>query len=170
MLRIILSILICLIVIPGNNYKMADDKIKNFLKIISQIESSGGKNYNHPLIKKGPHTGHRAIGKYGLMPNTVSEIINRIRMSGASTPELQNLSKLDPHVLKTTLETNPEIENKLAEALAQRVLEKQQDEEKAAYSWFQGHNLSPERIEEEPYKEHDYVKKYNMYKNMLSEE
>jgi hypothetical protein len=148
------------------NLKMGDKKqqIKSFLKNISQVESSGGTNYNHQLIQKGIHKGHKAIGRYGLMPNTVVEVLNRMKMNGTLTPELQQLKGLDADTLKQTLETKPELEDQIAENLADRVLERQQDEDKAAYSWHQGHNLSPDRINQKKYQEHDYVKKYNEYK------
>jgi hypothetical protein len=149
-------------------FKMADKdkKVKSFLKNISQIESSGGTNFNHDLIQKGIHAGHKAIGRYGLMPNTVNEVLNRLRLAGQLTPELQQLKNLDPETLKSTLEANPAMEDQIAESLANRVLERQQDEEKAAYSWHQGHNLSPKKISNSPYQEHDYVKKYKELKKL----
>lgn len=152
--------------------KMSDsvNRNKRFLKTISQIESSGGKNYNHDLIQKGIHTGHKAIGRYGLMPNTVNEVLNRMRMTGTLTPELKQLQQLDPQTLKATLESNPELEDQIAESLAERVLNRQQDEEKAAYSWHQGHNLTPDAISQKPYQEHDYVKKYNEYKKLMGDD
>ena len=140
-------------------------KIKSFLKNISNVESSGGKNFNHDLIQKGMHTGHKAIGRYGLMPNTVNEVLNRMRIKGTLTPELEKLNKLDATTLKSTLEQSPELEDQIAETLAERILERQQDEEKAAYSWHQGHNLTPDKITQQNYLDHDYVKKYNELKS-----
>lgn len=146
--------------------KMSDKQkqIKSFLKNIEGVESSGGTNYNHELIQSGIHKGDSAIGRYGLMPNTVNEVLNRARMNGEMTPDLQKLQSMDHETLKSTLENNPELEDKIAEKLAGRVLDRQQDENKAAYSWHQGHNLTPEQIDEKDYKNFDYVKKYNEYK------
>lgn len=160
------------ILLWGKSFAMEDEKklkIKSFLKNISQVESSGGKNYNHDLIQKGIHTGHKAIGRYGLMPNTVKEVLVRMKQKGTLTPDLQKLNDLDPVTLKDTLEKNPDLEDQIAETLADRVLDRQQDEEKAAYSWHQGHNLSPDKIEEKQYKDHDYVKKYNTYKKLVGD-
>jgi len=147
------------------NYQMSDPKIKQFLTKIKQVESSGGINTNHPVIKSGIQAGDRAAGSYGLMPNTVHEIINRMRIHGTLTPELKQLNNLDPNTLKNTIEKNPNLEEQLAEHLAQRVLDRQQDEEKAAFSWNQGHNLTPEEIEKRDYKNSDYVKKFNKVKS-----
>lgn len=154
-----------------NFLKMADKKaqIKSFLKNISQVESSGGKDYSHDLIQSGIHAGDKAIGRYGLMPNTVSEVLNRMKISGTITPELEKLKTLDHPTLKQTLETNPELEDQIAEALAGKVLDRQQDEEKAAYSWHQGHNLTPDKVSQK-YKNNDYVKKYNELKKLTGDE
>jgi hypothetical protein len=153
--------------------KMNDGRkqqIRSFLNNISQIESSGGKNFNHSVVKTGIHAEHKAIGRYGLMPNTIAETLNRMRISGTLTPELKELNKLDTQTLKSTLENNPELEDQIAEALASRVLDRQKDEEMAAYSWNQGHNLSPNDITQASYKDHDYVKKYNTYKKLSTGE
>jgi hypothetical protein len=138
-------------------------EVDNFLNTIGMIESSGGQNFDHDLIKSGIHKGHKAAGTYGLMPNTVTETLNRMRQSGVSSPELESLRGLDPSSVKQTLESNPEIEKQLAEFMARRALDRQGTPEKAAYSWFQGHNLTPEEIEARKYQDHDYVKKFRKY-------
>jgi hypothetical protein len=66
--------------------------------------------------------------------------------------------------MKASLESDPNKEQQIARHLAKYVLARQGDPEKAAYSWFQGHNLKPEDIDARNYKDHDYVKKYNKYK------
>lgn len=145
----------------------SDDEIDRMLDTISQIESSGGKNFNHPEVKSGMHAGTRAIGHYGLMPNTVQEIANRKRMAGELTPELAEIAKLPPDQMKQTLETNPELEKAFARKLASEVLKKQPNEEMAAYSWFQGHNKTPEQVQQENYQDHEYVKKYRDFRKKL---
>lgn len=150
----------------GLKEEMADprERVRAFLKNISKVESSGGKDFSHDEMKTGIHKGTSAIGRYGLMPNTVNEVLNRMRLKGTLTPELQSLKDSDPQLMKQFLETNPQVEDQIAEELAQRVLERQQDEDMAAFSWNQGHNLTPDRITQMPYQEHDYVKKFKMYK------
>jgi hypothetical protein len=140
--------------------------IETFLQLISEIESSGGKNFNHPAMESGIHKGHQAIGKYGLMPNTVNEIINRMRMSGQADESITGLKNMDPVALKQHLEQNQEIEDKIARALAGKVLQDQGDPEKAAFTWNQGHNLKPERVDEMGYKNNDYVKKFNKFQKL----
>lgn len=145
--------------------EMERDKLDRFLQTIGQIESSGGKNFDHQEIESGMHEGHRAAGTYGLMPNTVYEVLNRMRLEGPMQKQYSDLRQMEPDAVKQYIESNPEVEQKLAERLARRVLKNQGgDEEKAAYSWFQGHNLSPKDIEQRKYQEHDYVNKYKKYR------
>lgn len=151
---------------------MSDDqkqKIDAFLRKIAMIESSGGKNFDHAEIPAGMHKGHRAIGSYGLMPNTVKEVINRMRLEGNLNPQLKELQALEADQMKQTIEQNPQYEREMAEYLANRVLNRQGgDELKAAYSWEQGHNLTPDKIEQRNYKDADYVKKFIELQNMLT--
>lgn len=148
-----------------DDYEQLDRE--RFLDTISMIESSGGKNFNHARIPSGIHEGHRAAGRYGLMPNTMQEIANRMKQEGNLDPELERITSLPPDQMKAAIEANPNYEQMLAEHLAGRVLDRQGgDEEKAAYSWFQGHNLTPQEIRDRNYKEHDYVKKFNNFRNI----
>jgi len=141
------------------------DEINNFLRTIGQIESSGGQNFDHNEIQHGMHKGHRAAGTYGLMPNTINEVLNRMRLEGADISDLQHLRQMPPDQMKSHVEQNPDIERRIATELAKHVMDRQGgNEEKAAYSWFQGHNLHPKEVERQKYQEHDYVKKYKKYK------
>lgn len=138
---------------------------ERFLDLIQQIESSGGKNVNHPTMRSGIHEGHRAIGGYGLMPNTVKELGKRMEREGSITPEIREIANIeDPQLMKAGLESRPEIEKVLAERLARKVLRKFPSEEQAAYSWNQGHNLSPEDIKKRDYENHPYVQKFKRLK------
>src|SRR5271165_3052501 len=126
---------------PTNKYANP----KNFLKTISQLESSGGKNTQGEEIQHGIQAGTSAIGQYQMMPNTVKEIINRRRQDGTITQPLQDLDGMNTHEMKAYIEANPDVEEELAQSLATRVLQKQMgDEDRAAFAWHQGHNLSPE--------------------------
>lgn len=142
--------------------KMADKKahIQHFLNKISSVESSNGTNMDHPQLQHGIHTGDSAIGRYGLMPNTVMEVLNRMRMNGTMTPELIPLRNMDHNTLKSTLEAHPELEDKIANVLANKVIDNQPNDDMAAYSWHQGHNLTPEKIQQAQYENNDYVKKF----------
>lgn len=131
-------------------------EIDKFLEAIAQIESAGGKYTTHKTMSSGIHKGQSAIGTYGLMPNTVNEIA-----STSDDEEIRALQELSPKEKKRMLESNPDLENKVARVLADRVITNQGgDLAKAAYSWNQGHNLTPDKIEKRNYEEHPYVEKF----------
>ena len=127
----------------------------NFLDAISQIESSGGTNTNHPVIQSGLQTGQQAMGNYGLLPNTVQELNNRARLNHTLTPEMAAVSR-NP----ASVQEDPEMQKQYASQLADRVLNKFQDPNMAAYAWNSGHNLTPEQVKERDYMNDPYVKKF----------
>lgn len=144
------------------------ERLNRFLDTISMIESSGGKNFDHREIDSGIHEGHRASGRYGLMPNTIKEVINR-KLRDNPENDLKPLLNKGPDELKSFVETNPDVEQRIAGYLGNKVLKQyDNDEEKAAYSWLYGHNLPKESIDKRNYKEDDYVKKYNNYSRLLA--
>lgn len=132
-----------------------------FLKDMSMIESSGGINTNHPEIKHGIHAGSSAVGEYGLMPNTVDEMIKRYKVlpeeyEGLSTEELRD-------------KLTPDKEKEIATALAKHILNRQKgDLERSAYSWQYGHNLKPKDIPDEVLIGNDRVEKFKALRNKLT--
>ena len=131
--------------------------VSKFLKVIAQIESSGGKNTKHKTIRSGMHKGHAAIGKYGLMPNTVDDIINRIPDAPEHIRAIKNMS---PQKKKQFLESNPQYEDYLATQLANNLAKKFKSPTKAAYAWNQGHNIDPEKITPQALAQKDYSRKF----------
>ena len=158
---------------PGiTKYGYPDD----FLDVISRIESSGGRNIKHPTVQAGIQAGTAAIGKYGLMPNTIKEYINRRRLEDSMTLQLKDIDSMNPAQMKAYIESNPQVEDELAKGLATQVLRKQLgDEDRAAYSWHQGHNLSPKDISDQDLNDSasiggQYVNKYRNIKNTINKE
>ena len=144
--------------------------LNEFLQRIQQIESSNGQNMDHPVVQNGIQAGDQAIGRYGLMPNTVRELINRRRLQGTSTSELQDLSNMPSDEMKQHIEANPDLEDDLAQQLAIKVTRDQQgDEDKAAYSWTNGHNLTPDKISPEQLEDSPYVQKFRKLKGLMGE-
>lgn len=129
---------------------------ESFLNAISQLESSGGKNIDHPVIESGPQAGQKAVGRFGLLPNTISELNNRARLANELTPEMQ-IAGRNP----ASLQTNPNLEQVYVNRLAEHILGNINDPEMAAYAWNSGHNLTPEKIKQRDYKNDPYVKKFS---------
>jgi hypothetical protein len=144
---------------------MNPERVKrdNFLDVINQIESSGGSNFNHPEVDFGIQKGDSGIGNFGLMPNTVREILKRQAMAGRQPAALPD----DSAQMKAELESNPELERQLADELARKVLRANPDPEMAAYAWNQGHNLKSDKIKERDYQEHPYVQKFKKIRSKL---
>lgn len=146
-----------------------DDKLKQFLENIKMIESSGGMDTSHKEMESGIHKGQSAFGSYGLMPNTIQEIINRKKLSeGKLDEDYKKLYKEDPDFIKAVLHARPDLEERLATDLANRVLQRAGgDEEKAAYKWNMGHNLPVERITPEKLDQSEYIKKFRSLRQKL---
>lgn len=151
---------------------MADfQKLKKMLGVISQLESSGGTNTNHPVINSGLQSGQKAIGNYGLLPNTVREVLSSMRHRGAPIPaELQNTLPLTDKGLASKLTEKPELQTAVAGDLMARVLRKTGgDEDKAAYMWNTGHNLDPNAIVPAILDENPYVNKFRKLRAQLGD-
>ena len=161
-----LSLILFLLMYTFTNNRKEDmpipPNIQDFLSKIEQIESSGGKDTDHPVITKDNlQQGTKAIGRYGLMPNTIKELVNRRRIRGTVSPEMKDVSQMDPESMKSYIEANPGLEDTFANDLANHVVQKQQgDPDKMAYSWQMGHNLQPDEITPEVLDSSDYVQKY----------
>jgi len=164
LLKIIILVLLLIfqIFIPRQIGNKVDDRLKQFLNKIKMIESSGGKDLDHKEMTSGIHEGQSAYGSYGLMPNTIQEILNRKRLNEKKLPQdLKNIYQQDPEFVKTVLSARPDLEEQLASELAKRLLNKTQgDEEKAAYGWNMGHNIPVEKITPEKLDNHEYIKRF----------
>lgn len=121
----------------------------DFLNTISQIESSGGKNLNHPISNAPLQAGQKATGQYGLMPNTVDEMMKRAGRAPASVVP------------------GGADEQLVANQLADRVLNRFQDPNMAAYAWHSGHNLTPNQVQARDYMNDPYVQKFQKLRGLL---
>jgi hypothetical protein len=138
------------------------------LQILSQIESSGGQNFNHPTITHGPDQGTQAIGRYGLTSATVDDTVNK-------NPALQSaygniLSPLDPMGKKQYLESHPDVEQNIAGTLADRLSQRYGgDENKVAYAWNHGSYLNPNKITPDVLAKDDYTNKFQKLKTKFAD-
>lgn len=118
-------------------------RVEDFLKKMKEIESSGGTDLDHPVIKdpKSIHVGTKAVGEYGLMPLTAKEMDARF-----GTDELKDMDKFQA---QEYLEQNPELAERLAKSMASRLVAKEGEGEDSNYMWQHGHNKRPpkEKVE-----------------------
>lgn len=141
-----------------------------FLRNISHIESSGGKNLEHKEIESGLHKGTAAIGRYGIMPKTAKDISGMLKNKQSmlkmhlgdnySDPEVEELSKLDDKEVVKLVANNPKLEQRLARYLATRIGLMEGDELDKAYRWNMGHNIKKVDIDPKSRDEHQYIRKY----------
>lgn len=118
---------------------IASSNTVQFLNIIKLIESSDGRNTSHRIISTGIHQGDSAVGVYGIMPNTLLEISNRLNKLHKYNP-LKNNKKQYQELFKRS----PEDEQYVAEFLASNLLARMHgDILRAAYAWCYGTNLQP---------------------------
>lgn len=141
---------------------------KQFLDIIRQIESSGGRDLKHETLQSGVHKGDAAMGEYGIMPKTAQEFIRRRELKDQFGPDEALMQQMNPEQLKEFLADQDRVEQNLADDIATRVLKRSKgDEEKAAYMWNQGHNKLASSIDEDDLDKADYIKKFRNLKNSL---
>lgn len=142
---------------PVANYADTKDykaqRVMDFLKKMSAIESSSGQNTNHPTMQTGMHAGTHAVGEYGIMPLTAQDLDRQYGVN-----ELQNVDKFDA---QSKLEKDPELQERLVSTLASKLLNKN-DTETAAYKWENGQNSqpSPEDVEQS-----DRIRKFRVLNN-----
>lgn len=133
----------------------------NFLHNIMQVESSGGTNPNHPLITQGTHKGHKAIGKFALMPLTLQEFSKRHKMAGGTDVDVLSIGKMNPHKISEYLSKKPDLELKFARALARHVIKRHGETPNAAYAWKYGHNQKASDIDPHKRDNDQYIQKFN---------
>lgn len=157
---------------------LGDSDQDKFLQAVQGVESSFGNNTNHKVMEHGIHAGERAVGTYGLMPNTVRELANKISNPdtnlGKQLPyktdfsDIKALSKLDGEGMSEEVANNPELETKLARLLQMDVGARSEGPEDAAFRWNQGHNIPKGKVTPERLENSDYVHKFNNIRKLLS--
>ena len=131
-------------------FVMDEKERRRFKKVISQLESSGGKNTKHKMMTKGLHKGDTAIGEYGLMPLTIQDAAKMRVRQGIADEMDEKIAKMTVAEVKALVpglvkEFTPEYE-KYADTLSEHVLKKYEDPKLAAFAWNQGHYTEPEKI------------------------
>lgn len=138
------------------------------LKILSQLETSGGKNLKHKPIKKGVNVGQTAGGEYGIVPASLQDFAKQT-MNRNVPVDVDVLAEMDkPHSEVTKkLNQDKEFDKKAAQMAAELMLMKSGgDEEKAAYRWNMGHNTPNSEIEKN-LDSNPYVEKFRRIRDML---
>lgn len=136
-------------------------KEDKFLHNLMQLESGGGKNTQHEKVKHGHLKGEKAIGRWGMMPSTMDEILGRLERIGKLHPAMKPLQHMDRDARAAYLAKKPHVELEMARYLARHVMARSKgDLLRAAYSWNNGHNLYPHEISDDELHGSTYVKDF----------
>lgn len=127
------------------------------LDILTHVESSGGKNKDHPEVTHGLNKGHRAGGKTGLMPITVLETIKK-------NPDLaekyHHITKLTPNQITEHVNNHEDFEAEIANRHWKRLGKVfGNDKIRKVFAWNQG-ITGAKRASESDMLNHPYVQKY----------
>jgi len=122
---------------------------KAFLKLIKQLESSGGRNTAHRTIASGIHAGDTAVGEAGLMPLTAQEMANRRIKQGTGDVNDDLVVNSPTNMVESMLQGNDDLRSRYVNDTADKVLKNAQgDPELAATGWLYGHNLPKQQLQE----------------------
>ena len=145
------------------------------LGAIGQIESSGGVNYSHPMIKnqKSINGGHTAGGMFAIMPNDAEYILRNDPKLAAKYKDLATAAKdmkKNHGMFTDKFNSDPQASADFAEALFNRKKAKTKDLNMLIHSWNHGLKGTWERMRNEgpdAIKNDDYVKKVMQVYNKL---
>lgn len=138
------------------------------LKAINMVESSGGINTRHAMMHSGPHKGTRAYGRFGLMPMTILETVNKSPALSNKYPQFHGLDyKKDHAKIHKLMSQNPQAEIDIANTHWKKLSNNfGGNKNKMAYAWLNG-VAGTKRMPQTEIDKHDYVQKFNKYKHML---
>lgn len=124
---------------------------------IAFIESSSGKNLNHPTVNWGLNRGDRAGGQFGMMPITAKETISKNPSLREKYSHLLNAPHAD---ITKFLNSDSDASQELASAHFNRLLKIfPSDPLKRAYAWNNG-ITGALRASKSEVTSHPYVRKF----------
>lgn len=95
-----------------------EEQKKTTLKAIGDIESSNGKNFQHPVIPAGRYKGMTAYGHYGLMPDVIQERVSKSpELKAKHSAVLGHDWKTEHHKIYDYMQNNPDLEHHVASKL-----------------------------------------------------
>ena len=105
------------------------------MNAIKIVESSGGKNTNHAIIKVGVQKGTRAGGAYGIMPKTAFLLIKTNKDLKKKYGFYVSINSTE--MMTSALNSNHKLDDELARVFWS-ALRKHRTMESAACAWFRG--------------------------------
>jgi hypothetical protein len=151
--------------------RVAPEKVKreHFLDLTSMIESSSGRNLRHKKMKDGLHAGERAVGQYGLMPNSIEEMTRRIGKNiDPRIKEIMSREDLDSQQKADLIAANPELERIITDKMYDHLNSRYKgDEELMNYGWQYGHNTPLKDIDRSKVEKVERTEKFRRLKGKI---
>lgn len=106
--------ILCFLLFVNSSFAIDKALKRKHLNTIAFIESTNGKNINHKPVFNSTHNGDSAIGKYGLMPNTIKLILKKDKKLNKKYAFLANLNG---YQIRKYFNQNRIVEEEFASAL-----------------------------------------------------
>ncbi len=127
---------------------------------IAGLETSYGKDLDHKQLESGIHKGDKAIGAFGIMPNTIRDLANKVKnpesdlgralSSEIELNDVEALKSMDSEQLHGLLASNPQLQQKIGRLLYLEAVQKRgQDPERNAFAWQMGSNIPANKISQQ---------------------
>jgi antitoxin component of RelBE/YafQ-DinJ toxin-antitoxin module len=113
---------------------------ETFKRLISYLESSSGKQTDHPMVTSGIQKNTKAIGEYGLMPNTAIQMAKERVINNKNTPLDDIIMRATPQQVPEILKDNPQRYQDYVDDYADKALMSSDTPTEAATRWIGGVN------------------------------
>lgn len=134
--------------------------IRRFQKALAMIESSNNHKALHDEQQSGIHAGDRAIGAYGLMPNTLNEDINKNK---SLAQYKSRLPATENQEIYNKLQNDPKLQDDIAEQKIANMSDDFQTPEEVRYAWRYGPNAGKRKTLEDIKSDKDVMKFMDVY-------
>lgn len=110
---------------------------------ISDVESSGGADLGHAVIQdpNSMHHGQAAVGRYGMMPESLVTAVKRAQHNETLSPQLSQLIGASPEDLANSVKQDPVLEDEFATRLLRSMPDEASPQEKN-FMWQFGNNAN----------------------------
>lgn len=150
----------------------------NELEAISGLESSFGKDTEHEPVEEGLQSGSTAVGRFGLMPNTIRDVSKKIgnretdlgNAVGPETdlPDVSELQDLSDEEITERIKANPVLENKIARLLyLEGVTKRGNNPDLNAYAWQYGNNIQPDQVDPRVVEQSSRIQRFRKLKSLM---
>lgn len=121
------------------------------LDALAAVESSGGVDTDHPVIKSpaSMHSGQKAIGEHALMPKTADLVLKRAVRDQNLSPQLAGLQGASEEDLAASMSNDEPLRKEIALRYLRDISSRSQKPEEVPAKWLHGPNVNKKRLKKE---------------------